>query len=157
VILRPGRLAEALAAGSLSEREKFHYLLVWTAVMAVVGPLVGTSLRWDRLRLISIAPGLLINLVGLLACFTANARGDNRAFLERYLCLSVPVGLVVVALQYLLYYGMGLVGLGAGWVAPDARNWDATIMALIASMAALTLFWVWMWRLMARAAGLRTA
>jgi hypothetical protein len=149
-------LAEALAAGSLSEREKFHYLLVWTVVASVVGQVIGTSLRWDRLRLMSIAPGLLINLVGLLACFKANARGDNRAFLERYVCLSVPVGLVVGALHYLLYYGMGFVGLRAGWVAPDARNWDATIMALIASMATLMLFWVWMWRLIARAAGLRT-
>jgi prolipoprotein diacylglyceryltransferase len=157
VILRPRRLADALAADSLSERDKFHYLLIWAVFGIVVGQLVGTSPRWDNLRLLATAPSLLITVAGLVACFQANARGDNRAFLERYLCLSVPVGLVTSAVYYLLYYGMGLVGLRAGWVESDASNWNGTAMALVGSVIALTLFYIWMRALMARAAGLRTA
>ena len=117
---------------------------------------MGTSPRWDHLRLLFVAPSLLITAVGLFACFQANARGDNRAFLERYLCLSLPVGLVTSAAYYLLYYGSGLVGFGAGWVKPDASNWDSTVMALTASVIVLILFFAWMRALMLRAAGLRT-
>jgi hypothetical protein len=154
VILRPGRLAAALAASELSERDKFHYLLAWALIGVFINPLVGISHRWDHLRILSVVPSLLITAVGLVACFQANARGDNRAFLERYLCLSLPVSLVTSAAYYLFYYGMGLVGFGAGWVKPDASNWNGTVMALVASVIALSLFFVWMRALMLRAAGL---
>jgi len=83
VILRPRRLALALAAGEVSEREKFHYLLV----SALIGILVPSQLAgwtgWSRFRVAFVAVSLLVTIVGLLACFQANSRGDNRAFLER--------------------------------------------------------------------------
>jgi hypothetical protein len=69
----------------------------------------------------------------------------------------VPVGLVTYAIYYLLYYGMGLVGFGVGWVNPDASNWNRTAMSLVASLMALSLFFAWMRALIVLAAGPRTA
>ena len=157
MILRPGRLADALATDELSERAKFQYLLAWALLGVIIDHLVGSSPRWDQLRILAVVPNLLITAVGLFVCFRANARGDNRAFLERYLCLSLPEGMVTYGAYYVLYYAMGALGFGAGWVKPDASNWDRTAMAMIASLMALALFFVWMRSLMLRAAGLRTA
>ena len=58
---------------------------------------------WSRGRVAFLLVSLLISIVGLVACFRANAGRDNRAFLERYLCLSVPLGPVTYALYYAVY------------------------------------------------------
>jgi hypothetical protein len=157
VILRPSRLASALAAGELSERAKFHYLLLWALIGILIEERAGSWDGWSRLRVVFVVTSLLITVVGLLACFGANARGDNRAFLERYVCLSVPLSIATYGLYYAIYYGMAAVGVAVGWVARDATNWDANTMGLISSMGALALFFVWMRASIAGAAGLRAA
>lgn len=157
MILRPRRLAVALATGRLTEREKFHYLLI----SAVIGLLVPSQFEgwsgWTRLRAAFVAIGLLITLVGLVACFRANARGDDRAFLERYLCLSVPLGIATYVLYVLLYYGLAVAGLAVGWVETDVHNWNRDLMSLVSSMGALALFFVWMRALIMTASGARVA
>ena len=128
MILRPRRLAAALATGALSERDKFQYLLAWTLLGGFINQLVGTSSRWDQLRVLAVVPSLLITAVGLVACFQANRPGDNRAFLERYVRLSLLVGLVTYAVYYLLYYGMVLVGFGAGYSTTAQPNKSLKLM-----------------------------
>jgi hypothetical protein len=157
VILRPARLAGALAAGEVSEREKFLYLLVWAVVGILVPSRVGGWAGWSSVRVALVVVSLLITIGGLLVCFQANARGDNRAFLERYLCLSVPLGFMTYVLYYAIYYGLGLAGATIGWVESDARNWDRDLMSLISSMSALSLFFLWMRASIVRAARVRAA
>jgi hypothetical protein len=157
VILRPRHLADALASGEVSEREKFQYLLVWAAVGILLPARLGGWTGWSHIRVAFLVASLLITIVGLQACFRANARGDNRAFLERYLCLSVPLGIVTFGLYYGIYYGLGLVGYLVGLVERDARNWDRDAKSLISSVSALALFYLWMRALITRAAGARAA
>jgi len=157
VILRPRRLAAALAAGDVSEREKFQYLLVWALISIMIPRHFGGWTGWSAVRVTFLAVSLLITILGLLACFQANARGDNRAFVERYLCLSVPLGIMTYALYYAIYYGLGLVGLVTGWVAIDASNWDRDRMSLVASVSALSLFFLWMRASIMRAARARAS
>jgi hypothetical protein len=157
VILRPRRLAMALAANEVSEREKFQYLLVWAVIGIALPSQLGGWTGWSRGRVAFLLAGLLITIVGLLACFRANARGDNRAFLERYLCLSVPLGLVAYALYYAIYYGLGMIGYLSGWVERDARNWDMYTMSLVSSMTALSVYYLWMRASIRTAAGAQAA
>ena len=39
----------------------------------------------------SIIPGSAITLLGLIACFQANRRGDNQDFIARFFAISVPI------------------------------------------------------------------
>jgi hypothetical protein len=157
VILRPKRLAVALAAGELSERDKFLYLILWAVIGALAEGQRATWNGWSRGRVVFVLVGLAISVVGLFACVQANARGDNRAFLERYLCLSVPIGVVTFAAYYGIYYGLAAFGFAVGWIDPDAKNWNATMMGVISSIGALALFFFWMRTSLMRAAGLRAA
>ena len=74
MILRPRRLAVALATGRLSEREKFHYLLV-SAVIALMVPsrFEGWG-GWTRLRLVFVALGLFVTLVASWRAFGPTRR-----------------------------------------------------------------------------------
>jgi hypothetical protein len=147
----------ALAAGQVTEREKFQYLLVWAVIGIALPAQLGGWTGWSRGRVAFLLVSLLITIVGLVACFRANTHGDNRAFLERYLCLSVPLGLVAYALYYAIYYGIGLIGFMTGWVEPDARNWDVYAVSLVSSTTALTVYYLWMRASIRTAAGARAA
>ena len=154
VILRPARLAAALARNELSERDKLVYFLVWAVAGLLIEARTGNWEGWTRLRITFETSCLLVTVAGILACFHANARGDNRAFLERFLCLSVPIGLVTHAAYYGLYYALAVVGLALGLVRTDASNWDRDTMGLVSSLSSLVLYYAWMRASIARAAGL---
>jgi hypothetical protein len=156
VILRPRRLAIALAAGELSEREKLQYLLFGAIIDVLLPGQYGGWSVWTRDRIVLLAANLIITVVGLVACFQANVRVDNRGFLERYLCLSFPLGVIMYVLYYVLYYGMGLAGLALGLVESDARNWDRDTMSVVSSITALSLFFLWMRASLLGAARIRT-
>jgi len=157
MILRPRRLADALAANALSEREKFHYLLLWAVAGTLLGAGAGTWDAWTRSRVASLALLAIITVVGLIICFRANARGDNQAFLERYVCLSALIGLVISTLYYALYYGMGLLALVGGWIDIEARGWNRDAMGLVAWVLASVIYYLWLRQLLTRAARVRTA
>jgi predicted Co/Zn/Cd cation transporter (cation efflux family) len=46
----------------------------------------------------------VITFIGLRACFKMNERGDNQHFLDRYICLSVPLFIWSYLLYVLLFY-----------------------------------------------------
>jgi hypothetical protein len=97
-----------------------------------------------------------VTVAGLVVCFRANARGDNRAFLERYLCLSALVGLVAAALYYALYYGMGVIAFMTGRIDAEARGWNREAMSLAASLVVTVIYYAWLRQLLTRAARART-
>jgi hypothetical protein len=157
MILRPRRLADALGANALSEREKFHYLLLWAVAETLLGAGVGPWGPWTRSRVASLVLLAVVTVFGLIICFRANARGDNRAFLERYVCLSALVGVVISILYYALYYGMGIVALVGGWIDSEAHGWNRDAMSLVAGLIAAAIYYLWLRQLLTRAAGARTA
>jgi len=133
-LFNPLLLARMLRDGALSERQKFH-LLVFSMVVQGGDSLVGVF--WGRSKHASaiwnITIHLIIVLVGLWFCFRANARGDNRHFVERFFCLSAPlslwISLVPYALDLALYYGLRHVygvGVHAIWhrLYPLLQTWS---------------------------------
>jgi hypothetical protein len=128
MILRPRRLADALAANALSEREKFHYLLLWAVAGTLLSAGVGTWGPWTRSRVASLVLLAVVTVFGLIICFRANARGDNRAFLERYV-----------------------------WIDSEAHGWNRDAMSLVAGLIAAAIYYLWLRQLLTRAAGARTA
>ena len=156
MILRPRRLADALAANALSEPEKFQYLVLWAVAGILFGAGVGGWDAWTRSRVASLALLAAVTVVGLRVCFRANTRGDNRAFLERYVCLSALIGLVVSIVYYALYYGMGIMALAGGLIDVDARGWNRDAMGLAASVLASVIYYLWLRQLIMRAAGIRS-
>ncbi len=96
MILRPRRLADTLAANALSEREKFQYLILWAVAGTLLSAGVGVGEAWTWSRVASLSLLATVTVAGLVMCFQVNARGDNHAFLERYLCDLTPEAVPVV-------------------------------------------------------------
>lgn len=96
----PRPLAEKLRDGVLSERDKFRYIIA-TLVMQFADGLPHRLMNSWQPMLYLLLAGIfytLVSYLGLRACFATNERGDNKAFVERWLCLSLPLSLWTIVL-----------------------------------------------------------
>ena len=110
-----GRLAQELRAGRVSARDQLHYLLASLVLQTLSGraSLLAAVLPGGGGPRVAFWPllTLAVAAAGFVACFRANARGDGRAFLERVVCLGLPVGLRVYA-GYAALAGLFLLAAG---------------------------------------------
>jgi len=99
--LLPATIARNLRDGLLTERQKLGYvvlyLLVQTATRLINSPTQRSP--WQYLLYAG------ISLVGTWFSFHTNARGDNRNFIERWLCLLFSISIWVLYLPALLIDG----------------------------------------------------
>jgi hypothetical protein len=129
-------LAEELRNGRLTESGKLRYFLAWIALL-----LLGISGESQRNQpaaesLINAFTAMAFVMIGVWFCFCANARGDGKDFIGRFVCLSFPeaVKLALATLALALTYG------GLADYAPIAmRN-------MIMGLAGCLLFAVFFWR-----------
>lgn len=90
----PGTLARHLRDGLLSERQRFTYVLLsilLTGLTRIAN--IGTQTNG---ALVQFLLYLIISLIGTLVAFGTNSRGDNRHFIERWLCLHLSLSVLVV-------------------------------------------------------------
>ncbi len=96
-LISASSLAISLRQNTLSERAKMHYLLLGSVMLAVVN--CTYLLAWLEYTLeklnafdhLADAVVIIFQALIVLSAFNANAQGDNRHFIERFICLSVPV------------------------------------------------------------------
>lgn len=87
------RLSDQLRADAVSEEERFRYLLTLVAVqyarrVFTPAPQNPTPIYYGFIFLTVVISGL-----GLWICFRANQSGDNREFMNRFFCPSIPIGI----------------------------------------------------------------
>ena len=116
LLLSPLRVADGLRSGSLSETQKARLVLVGYVITLVLSGRSLAGIR-DLRELIATGFYLVVVVSGFWGCFKANQQGDGRSFIERYVCLGVPLSIVVYGLYTLAYYG--------GFVVLRTRGYDA--------------------------------
>lgn len=106
------QLIKDLRAGIVTEYEKFQYLFcsVIFIPLQFLAPFnpnsTVNSIQDIYLFYLFIFLQLAVLAWGFYYCFSKNKNNDNKNFIERFICLSVPVGFRV-----LLYSGLALIAL----------------------------------------------
>ena len=108
VLWRDRTLAADLRDERVPERDKLWYLLVSLVIQSLVGRASILASFRSMPQLAGTLLILLISVGGTVIVFRVNQRGDNRRFLERYVCLTFPVGLKMYALWFVLAVGVYL-------------------------------------------------
>jgi len=90
------QLAEELKAGAVSERSAFWYFYVWVVgITAALTYTVGDYLYgYMMLNFWDYASDVVLlgsTAFAAIVFFRINESGDNRDFIKRYICLSIPV------------------------------------------------------------------
>ena len=93
-------LAHDLRENKVSESEKMHYFLFLTIFETLFH---GSGSRGSAsFALMMDIVFALITIFGILKCYAINKRGDNRGFIERFICLSLPAMIRTVLLALLM-------------------------------------------------------
>ena len=101
VLERPQRIADALKNNLLTEKEKLFFVAA-----ILVNYLFGTRsliFQFGLYALIEFA----FAVGGVWLCFRENSRGDNRQFIERFLCLQTAIAIRVYSVVFAIYYLLG--------------------------------------------------
>lgn len=112
-LLNPLAFARDLRADRVPEGVKAHYMVLGGIVQYA-------QLAWrshygtQPTSLLDFAMIVAYWVAGVYVCYRANAAGDGRHFIERFICLAVPLTvwtfLAVIAVAAALYFGLGLRG-----------------------------------------------
>lgn len=103
-------LVRDLSEGKVSEGGKMKYLLAYAILSALQVEIIRLIKEHFGPILLVQAFGMLVILAGgILACYQANRKRDGRDFIERFICLSLPLTIRIGALSFVVY--------GAYWTA----------------------------------------
>lgn len=91
------QLVKDLRAGIVTEYEKMRYLL-FTALLEVFAVNQASNIRpvnQSEMLIKALFVGLMVALViwGIHHCYIINQKNDNKNFIERFICLSVPISI----------------------------------------------------------------
>ena len=111
------KLAYRLKKNEVLPREQFFYYVV-----TMFGVYVLLYLPESQFLLLEFVTTCLIGAITCYNCYRINMRGDNDRFIERYVCLGVPIMIkiivfaliVTIALTYVgyLYFGEDFIDSG---------------------------------------------
>ena len=131
-------LAKELKEETVSQSQRFKYFLVFTMLyttILVVGHYVD---RYDITpeSVTNSVLTLLVTLIGTIWCYRANGGRNGHEFIDRSICLGLPIGIrliVVMIFILILYFIVGSIIYGeAFFLSTKIPNWlDVTIGALI--------------------------
>jgi hypothetical protein len=139
-------LASQLKSGSLSQAERFKYFLAVT----ILDIMLFEILRYLKLAILSItnliesSTMVLITILGTYWSYTANKTGDDREFIDRYICLSIPLTIRMLAVMLPICFAVILTGyivFGMQFLAhEELQSW----MKVSLKAGALVILYRWM-------------
>lgn len=94
------KLARKLRNNAISEKEKFKYYFIYV-LLYMLPPIYCKPLERAPGVLVELLFFTLIYLIGLYYTYSTNCKGDNKAFIERSLCLSIPIAVRRFVLELL--------------------------------------------------------
>ena len=160
-VWRVNRVASALAADTVSELEKMQYLLSSTMLklLIAIAATLGASHASNVPRPWRAELGgamAFVTCVGLVMAFAANKGTQGRRFVERYVCLELPLFIRTATLGLAGYLVASLVLFStsrAWWVQAVVEARPGVVLAVDGYwVLVVTVFWIGMYRAMSRAA-----
>jgi len=105
-------LAKELKEGTLSEGEKFKYYLFGVIIYALLFEFGGYLDKeiFTTVNLLLSITIVSLDIIGIYLCYEANKQGDGLLFIERIVCLSVPLGIRILVLSIVLLIIFSIVG-----------------------------------------------
>ncbi|MBA2875435.1 hypothetical protein [Thermaerobacillus caldiproteolyticus] len=101
-------LAEELMQKKITPQKKMQYLLAFILVETISVELsywLGIYSKANIYDVLYSFFSIAINFLGVIFCYKANKRGDNQDFIERFVCIGLPISIRI------LFLGIVMVGL----------------------------------------------
>jgi hypothetical protein len=102
--IRDRELALRLKNNAVSSKEKFIYLLLSGILTTIpLSSFYGKVTEYNQWDICSDIATFVIVIAGAFVCYRTNKRGDDKEFIERYICIGFPVGIQTGLLALVLF------------------------------------------------------
>lgn len=103
-------LQSELKNGTLTQADRFKYFFVFV-VLTAIGIEISRHMPVPSFeRSIGSVLNIIVTIVGTIWCYKVNKAGDNSEFIDRYICLSLPVSVRVIVLFMVFYFSYMIIG-----------------------------------------------
>ena len=140
-------LANELKAKKVPQLEKFKYFFATSIVAALLFEFVYLVPLLQEVTTLDVAGSLayiILVALGIIVCYKANKGGDNKEFIDRFICLSWPIGIrifVIIIVTGVLYF---IVGYSIAGDAFDTFVEKTTIIDILVFEVGFTIaFYLW--------------
>lgn len=139
-------LANELKANKVPQYEKFKYFFAFMLVDAILFEFVYLFPLQEGPKVLDYVDSLAIisiTLLGIILCYKANKKGDNKEFIDRFICLSWPIGvrLFVIFIAVLIPYFII-----ADSVLGDSFMEETTIVDVMITVVFSSAFYIWIYK-----------
>ena len=140
-------LAKELKAKKVSQLEKFKYFFAISIVAVVYLEFVYLVPLLEELTTLDVVGSLayiFLVVLGTIFCYKANKEGDNKEFVDRFICLSWPIGIRIAAILIATLVLILIVGYSIAGDAFDTYIEKTTIIDVMVFDVGFTLaFYLW--------------
>jgi hypothetical protein len=137
------KLESDLQRGSLTQYEKYKYLMAFMIITAIC--MEGSSYISEIFsfpRFFESSFVLLATIFGTMYCYKVNKAGDNSDFIDRYICLYLPIFIRLMVLFFFafsVFIILGYLTLGDSFdVSADKTTW---VDVIFTSVFELMIYW----------------
>jgi H+/Cl- antiporter ClcA len=104
------KLSEQLITNSVTEKDKMKYLIGYITIGAISGEVsYWSGVGMNSLNYFDYLNGfisVLLTIIGTFICYRANQVGDGQKFVERFICLSVPIIIRIIIIGFPVAIGI---------------------------------------------------
>ncbi|UHA74880.1 hypothetical protein [Paenibacillus sp. 481] len=109
------KLIADFRAGQVSEKQKLKYLITFALLHAISAEVLlwlnsEEGVIYNIYDWITVLTHILLIGWGISACYKANVAGDGKHFIERFICLSVPITIryitIIIPILFLILIGL---------------------------------------------------
>jgi len=119
---KSSNLANDLRNNNVTEKDKLKYMLFWVISTAIVSdPAIHIDYNYVFNDTILSIVMLIVSIAGTIYCYKVNKKGDNKDFISRYVCLSIPVviraltilaAIIITTVVIVLTFELNIMGSG---------------------------------------------
>ncbi len=125
---KTNKLESDLNRGSLTQNDRYKYLLAFMIITVVCIEMSSYVPELPSLtRLVESSSVFLATILGTMYCYKTNREGDNSDFIDRFICLYLPIFIrlmVFFSIIFSLYMILGFALLGDSFDKfTDSTNW----------------------------------
>ena len=133
-------LAEELKQETLSNKDRFLYLLFFVAIQALLVELsVYTGQLLTPSNVVVSTLFVVISVIGTWFCYRTNQAGDGKDFIGRYVCMWLPLALRITVLATAVM--IIIIPIGDVLLGPEYLESDTWIDKVILLLFELIFYW----------------
>jgi uncharacterized membrane protein len=99
-------LSYKLKIDSLSEQAKMRQYIGLNLLLLITIFLAMDFWEDINIVLLNLSLHTIITTIGIMICYSSNSKGDGKNFLDRMICLSLPIAIRITMLNLLLIFLM---------------------------------------------------